>query len=345
MNAPLLRSQDFSWPDLDLPRLDLASLDSPFSDEEIWHAICLLPQDKAPGPDGFTGHFFKKCWPTIRADVVAAINSFYNNRNRDLNLLNKANIVLIPKKDGIEEISDFRPISLIHAVAKIITKTLALRLTPFMNNIISPCQSAFIKRHSIHDNFLYVRNLTWRFHKSKTPSLLIELDISKAFDFMRWDYLLSVLERRGFPARWREWIASLLTSSMSRVILNGSPLDSIHHGRGLRQGDPLSPLLFIFAIDPLHRILQVATERGLLSKLKGRAASFRVSMYADDAVIFLKPTIRDVDNLKRILANFGEVTGLQTNLRKTSVTPISCDSVDLDAVLANLPLTRASFPI
>jgi hypothetical protein len=68
-------------------------------------------------------------------------------------------------------------------------------------------------------------------------------------------------------------------------------------------------------------------------------------MYADDAVIFLKPTTRDADNLKRILANFGDVTGLQTNLRKRSVTPISCDSVDLDAALANLPLTRASFPI
>jgi hypothetical protein len=79
-----------------------------------------------------------------------------------------------------------------------------LRLAPFMNNIISPCQSAFIKRRCIHDNFLYVRNLTRRFHKSKTSSLLIKIDISKAFDFVRWDYLLSVLERRGFPARWRE---------------------------------------------------------------------------------------------------------------------------------------------
>jgi hypothetical protein len=156
MSAPPRRSRDFSWPNLDLPMLDLASLDSPFSDEEIWRAICLLPKDKAPGPDGFTGHFFKRCWPTIRADVMVDINSFYNNRNRDLNLLNKANIILIPKKDGAEEIGDFRPISLIHAVAKIITKTLALRLAPFMNNIISPCQSAFIKRRSIHDNFLYV---------------------------------------------------------------------------------------------------------------------------------------------------------------------------------------------
>jgi mannosylglycoprotein endo-beta-mannosidase len=221
---------------------------------------------------------------------MAAINSFYNNRTRDFDLLNKANIILIPKKDGAEEIGDFRPISLIHSVAKIITKTLALRLAPFMNTVISPCQSAFIKRRSIHDNFLYVRNLTRRFHRSQTPTLIIKLDISKAFDSVRWDYLLSVLERTGFPARWRDWIASLLTSATSRVVLNGSPLELIQHGRGLRQGDPLSPLLFVLAIDPLHRLLQVATERGLLSKLKGRAASSRVSMYADDAVLFLKPT-------------------------------------------------------
>jgi mannosylglycoprotein endo-beta-mannosidase len=90
--------------------------------------------------------FFKKCWRTIRADVSIAINSFFNNRCRDLNLLNKANIVLLPKKDGADDISDFRPISLIHMFAKIITKLLALRLAPLMDALISPCQSAFIKK-------------------------------------------------------------------------------------------------------------------------------------------------------------------------------------------------------
>jgi hypothetical protein len=232
------------------PEVDLSSLDRPFSHEEIWQAICLMLQNKAPCPDGFTERFFKLCWPIIRLDIMAAIDSLYNLRSQDLNLLNKANIILVPKKDGVESIRDFRPISLIHGVAKIITKVLALRLAPLINNLISPCQSAFIKRRSIHANFLYVRNLTRRFHRTKTLALLLKLDISKAFDSVRWDYLISLMQRSGFPLRWRNWITALLTTSTSRVLLNGIPLDPIRHGRGLKQGNPVSPLLFILAIDP-----------------------------------------------------------------------------------------------
>ena len=114
--------------------MELESLDTPFTEAEILNAIKQLPSDKAPGPDGFTGLFFKRCWPIIKPDVVAAVNAFYNNRCNDLNLLNKATIVLIPKKEGAETIQDFRPISLIHAIAKIITKILALRLAPLMND-------------------------------------------------------------------------------------------------------------------------------------------------------------------------------------------------------------------
>jgi hypothetical protein len=224
MATPLPCSHDFSWPDLGLSAPDLSSLDKPFSDDEIWHAICQLPHDKALGPDGYTSLFFKKCWRTIRADVFAAINSFFNNSCRDLNLLSKANIVLLPKKDGADDISEIRPLSLIHLFAKIITKLLALRLAPFMDALISPCQSAFIQKRSIHDNFLYVRNLTRRFHRTKTPTLLLKHDISKAFDSVRWDYLISLMEHRGIPTRWRDWISALLTSSTSSVPLNGIPL-------------------------------------------------------------------------------------------------------------------------
>lgn len=114
---------------------------------------------------------------------------------------------------------------------------------------------------------MYVRNLVRKFHTNKTHAFFIKLDITKAFDSVRWDYLLPLLQHLGFPPRWRGWLAATLASSTSRVLLNGTPLPPIQHGRGLRQGDPLSPLLFILAFDPLHRLLQIATERGLLSKL------------------------------------------------------------------------------
>jgi hypothetical protein len=91
--------------------------------------------------------------------------------------LNSANIALLPKKDGAEDVADYRPISLIHAIAKIIAKMLALRISPLMNNLVSNAQSAFIKKRSIHDNFLYVKNLATRFHKARTPALLSKLDI------------------------------------------------------------------------------------------------------------------------------------------------------------------------
>ncbi|WVZ88362.1 hypothetical protein U9M48_034892 [Paspalum notatum var. saurae] len=272
--------------------------------------------DKAPGPDGFTGAFFKSCWEITKGDIMAAASAMYDLRTRNLQLINSANIVLIPKKDGTDTIGDFRPISLIHSFIKIITKTLALRLATRMNEIVSAYQSAFIKRRSIHDNFMAVRSAIRRYHRNKTPALFLKLDIVKAFDSVRWEYLLVLLERIGFP-----------------------------HGRGLRQGDPLSPFLFIFAIDPLHRLLEAATELGALSKLRGRSSSLRISLYADDAAIFIAPKREEIVTLKRLLELFGQASGLTTNFYKSTVIPIRCNRINLQSVLEGFPARRAAFPI
>ena len=117
--------------------------------------------------------------------------------------------------NGTEHITDYRSISLIHSVAKLIAKVLALRLAPVIKDIISKSQSAFIRGRSIHDNFQYVRSSTRRFHRNRAPMLLIKLDISKAFDSVRWDYLLSLLQHIGFPAKWRDWITAILSTSSS----------------------------------------------------------------------------------------------------------------------------------
>jgi mannosylglycoprotein endo-beta-mannosidase len=299
------RTISLNWSSLDLPTPNLAGLDDPFSEEEVKKAIFEMPSDKAPGPDGFNGKFFKACWDIIKVDVMAVVQRFSDLRTRNLHWLNTANIVLIPKKDGAEEITDYRPISLIHGFAKIVAKVLSMRLAPRMNDIVSHAQSAFIKSRSIHENFLFVRNYARWLHRRKKASLLFKLDIRKAFDHVRWDYILELLQRLGFPPRFRDWIVALFGTSSSRILLNGVLGNPIMHGRGLRQGDPLSPLLFDIAIDPLQRILHVATDLGLLTRLPGRGARFRTSLYADDAAIFMAPVRSEISSLAQILSDFG----------------------------------------
>jgi hypothetical protein len=116
------------------------------------NTVHALPGDKAPGPDGFTGTFYKACWHIIKNDLMAAIDCFYHLRTGPLERLNGAFIALIPKKDIAEHATDFRPISLINSFAKLITKTLSIRLSAHIDQLISSSQSAFIQGRCIQDN-------------------------------------------------------------------------------------------------------------------------------------------------------------------------------------------------
>jgi hypothetical protein len=127
-------------------------------------------------------------------------------------------------------------------------------------------------------------------------------------------------------------------------MLNGCPGNEIMHRRGLRQGDPLSPHLFILAIDVLNNIFDLATQEGYLTKLKGRHASLRISMYADDAVIFTNPNRQDIARIMEIMRAFGEATGLLINMAKSTVAPIRCTGLDMDDILHDFPGPRVSFP-
>jgi hypothetical protein len=217
------RTRDFVWEGIHFEDPILDSLGQKFTEDEVKEAISLMPPDKAPGSDGFTGAFFKRCWETIKADFMRVIHLFEDLHSENFHWLNSDNIVLLPKKDGAEEVADYRPISLIHGVAKILAKMLAIRLGPFMDDLVSNAQSAFIKKRSIHDNFLYVKNLATRLHKNNTVALLFKLDIRKAFDSVSWEYIIDLLQRRGFPPRFRNWILALFSTATSRVLTNGVP--------------------------------------------------------------------------------------------------------------------------
>jgi hypothetical protein len=138
-------------------RHDLADQELPITTEEVHVALMLLPADKAPGADGFSALFFKKCWPIVKVDLMRAIQALENRTSRNLHLLNSATMILLPKTPEAAHPREFRPISLIHFFAKLFTKILALRLWPRMHELFNPCQSAFIQDHLIHDNFVFVR--------------------------------------------------------------------------------------------------------------------------------------------------------------------------------------------
>lgn len=164
---------------------------------------------------------------------MAAFGAFYCTNRTHLQRLNGALITLLPKCVDPKQLCDFRPISVIHSFGKLVAKCLANRLAQELENLMDVNQSAFIKKHSIHDNFKFVEQAAKLLHRKKKPTLLLKLDMSKAFDTVSWPFLLQVLQSLGFGARWRDWIASLISTASTRVLLNGESGELICNARGL----------------------------------------------------------------------------------------------------------------
>ena len=183
---------------LGIQQHNLNDLDLPFSLEEVWSVVRDLLLDKAPGPDGFAGRFYKDCWGIIKEDMMAVLVVVQRGHVSKFKLLNTAFITLLPKKVDALLVKDYRPISLVHSFAKLVTKVLAARLAPHLPSMVSINQSAFIRGRSIQDNFLLVQQIARSLHSKKEPHILLKLDISKAFDSVSWSFLLDMLQHLGF---------------------------------------------------------------------------------------------------------------------------------------------------
>ena len=338
--------------ELGIQHHDLLALDAPFSEEEVWATVKEMHLDKAPGPDGFTGRFYKFCWSIIKGDVLMALDAIYRGHVFKFRLLNTAFITLLPKKVDAVEVKDYRPISLIHSFAKLVTKILANRLAPLLPSLISVNQSAFVRGRKIHDNFMLVQQMVKTLHQKKEAHVLLKLDISKAFDSVSWSFLLEIMSKVGFGQRWRDLICLILSTSSTQVLVNGEPGETIYHHRGLRQGDPLSPMLFILVMELLNSMITYATVKGLMQPLAIQQVRHRVSFYADDAVLFLRPYNLDLVTVRHLLDLFGHASGLRTNLSKSSISPIHCtdDEVALSANILScsikaFPCTYLGLPL
>ncbi|GJU81563.1 putative RNA-directed DNA polymerase, eukaryota, reverse transcriptase zinc-binding domain protein, partial [Tanacetum coccineum] len=254
----------FLYPNERFKKLDSCSgesLVSAITLEEIKDVVWSCGGDRAPGPDGFLFKFVKTYWEMMKNDIFDFVQEFVTSGNILIGC-NSSFITLIPKVTSLILCKDYRPISLIGLQYKIISKLLANRIAKVIEGVISVEQSAFIKGRQILDGPLVVNEVIEWYKKRKKKGLVFKVDFDKAYDSMSWDYILNVMVCMGFPAKWLNWIKGCLSSSRASILVNGSPTKEFSLEQGLRQGDTLSPFLFIIAMEGLHVAMDTAMDHG-----------------------------------------------------------------------------------
>jgi hypothetical protein len=295
----------------------------PFTHEEIKRALFQMHPSKAPRPDGMSALFFQKYWHIVGSYVSHAVLDFLNN-GRMLGTINFTHLVLIPKVVAPERITQFRPISLCNVIYKIVSKVLVNRMKTILPQVISDSQSAFVPGRMITDNVIiafetihYLKNL----RNGNNAQMAIKLDMSKAYDRVEWDYLQAIMMKLGFHVQWVKLVMECVRSATYSILVNGEPKGYITPQRGLRQGDPLSPYLFLLCAEGLSAVLRKAERERLLKGISIYRGGPRVShlFFADDSIVFCRATNADYVALQNLLTLYANASGQVVNSDKTAL--------------------------
>lgn len=192
----------------------LLSLIQPITDEEVRKVIFSMDTFKSPGSDGFPAKFYQANWDIVGASVCDTVRPAFEQGKIDREM-NETLLCIIPKVEQPERVNQFRPISLCNVIVKIITKLMVKRLRPFLNELISPTQSAFIPGRGCHDNVIVVQEVIHSFKKCKNKEgyFIMLLDLEKAYDRISWDFLRWVLKDMGLPSTWIFLIMSCVSET------------------------------------------------------------------------------------------------------------------------------------
>lgn len=293
------------------------------SAEEIHTTLKKMHPSKAPGPDGFSPCFYQQFWSLVGKDVVEAVRSFMESDIK-MQKVNCTNVALIPKVKTPQYMTQLRPISLCNVLYKIGSKVLANRLKPLLHQFISPFQSAFVPGRLISDNsllaFEIAHSLKQR-RKGKVGYGALKLDMSKAYDRVEWTFLEAAMLKLGFSSAWVRWIMRCVSTVSYSFNLNGEPRGKFFPTRGLRQGDAISPYLFLICAEALSRLISAAEIQQRLHGMKvcRKAPSISHLFFADDSLIFFKANASECAALKIILLSYEGASGQKINFDKCRV--------------------------
>ncbi|GAU26515.1 hypothetical protein TSUD_361480 [Trifolium subterraneum] len=295
-------------------------LTEPFSLEEIEEVVKKSDGNKSPDLDGFNFAFIKSCWNLMKGEVRIMFDQFHGNASLPKCLMSYF-ITLIPKVPCPSRLGDFRPISLLGCLYKLIAKVLAGRLAIVMNSVVATIQSAFIKGRSLVDGVMMVNEVVDLAKKSGKACLIFKVDFEKACNSVDWGFLEYMLRRLSFCNKWVEWIRACVFAGNLSVLVNGSPTTEINIQRGLKQGDPLAPFLFLLVAEDFVGLMRNAVALNLFKGFSIGSEGLVIShlQYADDTLCIGDDTLKNLWTLKAILRGFELASGLKVNFWKSSL--------------------------
>jgi hypothetical protein len=333
-------------------RVNLDSLVAPILQQEIDLIVKMIPTDKALGHDGFNGLFLKKVLGYHKNNFYQLCQDFFDG-NINLECLIESFITLVPKINNLEIVIDFRPISLFNSSIKLLTKILAERLQAMILQLLHVNQYEFLKSKSIQDCIAWCFEYIHQFQQSKREILILKLDFAKAFDTVEHSAVLQMMSDVGFPNKYLNWMHALLSSGISSILLNGTLGRRFKCKRGVRQGDPLSLLLFVLAAELLQYIVNDALNSNHLTMTIRHATNdFPIVQYADDTIIIVPADRDQILHLKGLLRAFANSTSLRVNFHKSSMVPLNVPNAKLQALasvfgcqIASVPFTYLGLPM
>eukprot|EP00253_Pinus_taeda_P016670 PITA_16670 len=306
------------------------------SEEEIIKIIWSMDSDKAPGPDGFTIHFYKVFWDIIKYDLQKMVRGFMNKAKVG-GSTNSTYLALIPKDSNPETFARFRPISLCNASYKILAKLLANRIKPLLPRIISSAQGGFVEGRHILDNVIQVQETIHSSKQRKEKGILIKLDMANAFDKVNRSFLSKVLLSFGFSSQFVNLIKACMSNPWIAPLINGRPTNFFKAKRGIRQGCLLSPFLYILMAEALSRKLKAKRVSGSLPGLKptSRINPLNHALFADDSILLGGASSGIAKAFDTVIKNYCKVSGALVNEKKSEVFSWNINQQELN-IIANI---------
>ncbi|KAL0728180.1 hypothetical protein Bca4012_024273 [Brassica carinata] len=300
------------------------ALTKPVSEREIKKAVQAVKSDSAPGADGMTGKFFQNYWNITGVQITREVKEFFAGGALPPEW-NFTQLCLLPKKPNPNQMTDLRPISLCSVVYKIISNIICSRLKSILPQLISQTQGAFVEGRLISDNLLVAHEMIHGLRTNpncKRDYLAIKTDMSKAYDRVEWSFLEVLFRKMGFNNTWIGWIMKCIQSVTYTVLLNGQTHGHITPERGIRQGDPLSPFIFILCAEALVHVMNRAENRGTIHgmKLTKKCPSVQHLLFADDSLFLCKANLPEVGEFLRCLKLYGDSSGQVINFQKSAIT-------------------------